>query len=294
MAWVVSITLVGSIVGVFISNPAVAACDPGQSADIALSLSVSQKENGNSLYSLVVKNFGPSCAQGVRIHVELPPASVFVSFQSSDSWTCPSAPGSKTVDCTLHKDLNPQGSSSLAVEATPPATTPKGAAHITASANRSSDPDPSDNQGWIVRGTDASTGPPTPSEQETWISRPEPESISLNQVLPTSKLATGVPAPCEPRCLAGLEVIFATPPTDPVSFPSVHLTLVLNLPTKQPLKILPIYRFDHERHVWLGPLPACSGGGPVVPDVGCVKSYVMGKGFLTVTIWTAHNGHIRG
>jgi hypothetical protein len=276
-----------------IPGSALAVCDPGQVVDISLSMSISQTDTGDTLYFLDVTNFGPSCAQDVRIHINLPAGSGFVSFFSDDDWSCSSPPGSPTVDCGLQRDLEPEDSSSLIVRASPPGETTTGTAHAIAS-DLSTDPDPSDNEGWIALSRELSTGPPGPKRQTTVIQRPDVDSIGANEVLPGSKLASGVPAPCDPRCVAGQEVIFSTPPTDPGAFPGLHLTVVLNLPTNRTLKSLPVYRFDDEAHVWRGPLPSCVGGEPIVPDVGCVKSVVMGKGFVTVTVWTSHNGHIRG
>jgi uncharacterized protein DUF11 len=293
IGWVLALAMAATLAGTVTPSPAVAVCDPGQPVDISLSLSISQTDTGDLLYILDVTNFGPSCAQGVRIHIDLPAGAGFVSFFTDDAWSCSSPPGSPTVDCALQRTLEPGDSSSLIVRATPSGATDTGTAHVR-TADTIWDPDPSDNEGWIALSTHLSTGPPGPREQTTTIQRPDADRISANEVLPGSKLAAGVPAPCEPKCLAEQEVIFATPPTDPGAFPGVHLAVVLNLPINRANRTVPIYRFDDDEHVWRGPLPSCEGGGPVVPDVGCVKSIMPGEGFVTVTLWTSHNGHIRG
>ncbi len=289
IAVVLAMSLATALLAILWTGTAWGAC--GSNLDLALAQSASPGSGGDIVYSFTVTNYGPSCAHGVKLHADL--GSGFVSFTSSDSWVCPAPPGSLAVDCALQTDLNEGSSSSLSIEVAPP-TPSNSKARGSVSADATSDPDPSNNVGWGGFGKQISTDPQGPNSQTTTISRPDPASISAQEVSPGSRQGSGVPAPCEPKCLGSLETIFTTPATDPSKFPDVHIAIILGVKTSQTNTNVPIYRFDDDKHVWIGPLPSCSGGGPIDPNVGCVKSVVIAKGTATITIWTSHNGHIRG
>jgi len=286
LALVMSLTT--SFLAFWWSGTALAAC--GSNLDVSLSMVAAPGPGENITYTPTVTNYGPSCAHGVRVNASL--GSPFVSFSSADAWFC-SPPGGRSVECVLQTDLDEGSSSSLALEAAGP-----GPAYVTArgfvSAHSLTDLDPSNNQAWAALGTGLTTDPQGPNAQTTAILRPDPAPISAQEVLPSSRQGSGVPAPCEPRCIEGLESIFSTPPTDPDQFPEVHLTVVLSVEAKVASKRFPVYRFDDESRMWRGPLPPCGAGGPIDPDVGCVQTVSYENGVATAVIWTSHNGHIRG
>jgi uncharacterized protein DUF11 len=291
--WTIATSLTLFVVAISLSTGASAAgeCVGGQ-ADLLLTQSASQLPSGNAQFTDTASNFGPDCAPNVHLRVELPPGSKFVSFISvaPANWSCPTPAGSQIVDCILPALAAPATTepvtATVAIEATPTSGTDH--ATLTSGAR---DRDLSNNENWAAFATKLSTATAV-GKQSASISRPSPGSVSVLQLLPTSLQAAGVPAPCVPNCLADKELVVETDPTDPAQFPAVHLEFALSVVarTSVPIKV---YRFDHEAHIWLGPLPPCAGftGNP---DVGCVSSLVISRGRATIAIWTSHNGHIRG
>jgi uncharacterized protein DUF11 len=284
---VLAMSLATALFVILWTRDAFGAC--GSNLDIALSASAAPGSGGDVIYTFAVANHGLSCAQGVKLHADL--GSGFVSFSSSDSWSCPTPPRKVSVDCVLQTDLNAGSSSSVAIEASPP-TQSNVTAHGFASANSPTDPQPSNNNAWVALATSLLTDPQGPNAQTTGVTRPDKASISAQEVSPGSPEGSGVPAPCEPTCVESLESIFATPPTDPGQFPGIHIAIILRVRTNQTNNTIPVYRFNHETHVWQA-LPGCDSGDPISPDTGCVKSVVIDKGVATMTTWTSHNGHFR-
>jgi hypothetical protein len=276
---------------------------PQDEADAAV---LSSSQNGTR-HTFTVRNFGPHCATGVKLTIDVRPHPGSVSASPS-SWSCT---GTQSISCVLKNSKlvappSSASSSSLTIQTSNALTGIK--AQVTSSPT---DPDTSNNQVWGSFGTTASSADfDAIQDQNVNVNRPTAASISINQVATGAGLAES-PAPCEQpptACLTKYQVVVDTPDVavseEWLTDPDKRITIVIS--RKFPVDLAPdlttpVYRFvdysNTEGKTGWNSLARCDGFDGD-PNIGCLRSVSIGLADLTsvlvtIEVWTTHNGHYR-
>jgi hypothetical protein len=278
---------------------------PQERADVA---TLSSSQSGTR-HTFTVRNFGPHCATGVKLTIDVRPHPGSVSASPS-TWSCT---GTQPISCALKNSKlvappSSASSSSLTIQ------TSNGLSGINARLTSSpTDPDTSNNQVWGSFGTTASSADfDAIQDQNVNVSRPVAASISINQVAAGAGLAEPA-APCEQpptACLTKYQVMVDTPDVAVsdqwLTDPNKRIAIVIS--RKFPIDLAPdpttpVYRFvdfsNTEGKTGWNSLARCDGFDPNGdPNIGCLQSVSIGlvdltTVLVTIEVWTTHNGHYR-